>query len=219
LKIDYNAFKLRNKNLIEYKNESIMGYSKLEFFQKRIIDFIIIIFLMVLIFPFLLYIIFRIKKESEGPIFFKQTRIGLNGKKFECYKFRSMYINREFNPYTQEEDDRIFPFGKIMRKMRIDELPQLWNVIKGDMHILGPRAEWDILVEKYQKIIPNYDKRYLVRPGITGLAQVLYPYGRNIYDAKKKLEYDLFYIENWSIWLELKVIWQTIWVVLGKKGI
>jgi lipopolysaccharide/colanic/teichoic acid biosynthesis glycosyltransferase len=130
-----------------------------------------------------------------------------------------MHVNSKFNPYTQENDDRIFPFGKFMRKTRIDELPQLWNVIKGDMHIIGPRAEWDILVDRYKKAIPNYQDRHFVRPGITGLAQVLYRYGRGVNDAKQKLKYDLDYIKNWSVILEFKVIWKTVAVVLGRKGL
>ena len=168
--------------------------------------------------PAIIYSIYRIKKESPGPIFFKQSRIGLNGKPFTCYKFRSMHVNSKFNPYTQENDSRIFPFGNTMRKMRIDELPQLLNIIKGEMHLIGPRAEWDILVQDYETVIPNYHDRHLVAPGITGLAQVQYPYGRNIQDAKNKLKYDRIYIDSWSLGLELKVVWKTIEVILGKRG-
>ena len=211
MKTDYKILNLNTKVLV--------GYTKFNFIQKRVIDFSVSTILIVLISPIIPYIVFRIKKESKGPIIFKQTRVGLNGKKFDCYKFRSMHIDMEFNPYTQYEDCRIFPFGKIMRKMRLDELPQLWNVIKGDMHLIGPRAEWDILVDKYKNVIPKYNQRHSVRPGITGLAQVSYPYGRNIYDAKRKLEYDLNYIKEWSFFLELKVVLQTILVVFGKKGV
>ena len=218
MKTEYNILTLNHKELIRY-TESIVGYTKLDFIQKRVIDFSISALLIVLVSPIILYIVFRIKKESKGPIFFKQTRVGLNGKKFDCYKFRSMHTDMEFNPYTQDRDCRIFPFGKTMRKIRIDELPQLWNVIKGDMHLIGPRAEWDILVDKYKKVIPKYNQRHSVRPDITGLAQVSYPYGRNTYDAKRKLEYDLDYIKKWSFLLELKVVWQTVLVVFGKKGV
>ena len=166
----------------------------------------------------MLYSAYRIKKESPGAILFKQSRVGLNGKAFICYKFRSMHVNSEFNPYTQENDSRIFPFGNFMRKVRIDELPQLINIVKGEMHLLGPRAEWDILVKDYEKIIPDYHRRHLVAPGITGLAQVCYPYGRNVEDAKKKLEFDSEYIKDWSLMMEIKVIFKTIKVVLGKEG-
>ncbi len=106
-----------------------------------------------------------------------------------------------------------------MRKSRLDEVPQLLNVLKGDMHIVGPRAEWDILVKEYEKVIPNYNYRHVVRPGITGLAQVKYPYGRGVTDAKNKLKYDIYYIKNWSIWLELKILFDTIATVIGKKGV
>ena len=208
-----------NYKILNLNTKVLVGYTKFNFIQKRVIDFSVSALLIVLISPIIPYIVFRIKKESKGPIFFKQTRVGLNGKKFDCYKFRSMHTDMEFNPYTQYEDCRIFPFGKIMRKMRLDELPQLWNVIKGDMHLIGPRAEWDILVDKYKNVIPKYNQRHSVRPGITGLAQVSYPYGRNIYDAKRKLEYDLNYIKEWSFFLELKVVLQTILVVFGKKGV
>jgi len=200
------------------KNEEYRAYNKIEYIQKRVIDFVIggVLFLITL--PIAGYVYYRIKKESPGPIFFTQSRVGLNGKTFTCYKFRSMHVDGKFNPYTQENDSRIFPFGNIMRKMRIDELPQLINVFKGEMHLVGPRAEWDILVRDYEKVIPNYHKRHIVAPGITGLAQVCYPYGRNVDDAIKKLEYDMEYIKNWSIFKDISVLWKTIVVVFGKRG-
>jgi len=204
---------------IQLKTKQNKEYTKTQFFQKRLIDFIVGGSLLLVSMPVMLYTIFRIKKESPGSIFFKQSRIGLNGKPFMCYKFRSMHVNSKFNPYTQENDSRIFPFGNTMRKMRIDELPQLFNILKGEMHLIGPRAEWDILVKDYEKIIPNYHERHSVAPGITGLAQVCYPYGRNVDDAKKKLEYDMEYINNWSLKKELMVIFKTIKVVLGKEGL
>jgi len=200
------------------KKEQIQGYTKFQFLQKRMIDVIVGGSLLLVALPVILYSIYRIKKESPGSILFKQSRIGLKGKAFMCYKFRSMHTNSKFNPYTQENDSRIFPFGNTMRKMRVDELPQLLNILKGEMHLLGPRAEWDILVKDYEKIIPDYHNRHLVAPGITGLAQVCYPYGRNVEDAKKKLEYDMDYIQNWSLLKELNVVFKTIKVVLGKEG-
>jgi len=209
---------LNNNIKIIKTKKSYQTYSKVQYIQKRIIDLVLSIMLLLLSFPVILYAIYRIKKESPGPIFFKQSRIGLNGKAFTCYKFRSMNINSKFNPYTQENDCRIFPFGNTMRQMRIDELPQLLNILKGEMHLIGPRAEWDILVKDYETIIPNYHNRHLVAPGITGLAQVMYPYGQNIKDTKNKLKYDRLYIESWSLGLELKVIVKTIEVILGKRG-
>jgi len=199
--------------------KGVNGYTKIDYVQKRIIDYFMLVILFAFFWPIMLYSIYRIKKESPGPILFKQTRVGINNKSFSCYKFRSMHTNSHFNPYTEDNDSRIFPFGHVMRKMRIDELAQLINVLKGDMHIVGPRAEWDILVSEYEKIIPNYNLRHKVRPGITGLAQVRYPYGRNVEDAKRKLEYDIFYIKNWSIFLEIKVLLQTVLVILKRSGI
>lgn len=201
---------------------ALKGYTRFQIFQKKIVDLTIGTALLLVASPVMIYTIFRIRNESDGPIFFTQSRIGLNGKPFTCYKFRSMHCNVQFNSsegrYTQENDSRIFPFGNTMRKMRIDELPQLFNILKGEMHLVGPRAEWDILVKDYEKIIPNYHNRHIVSPGITGLAQVCYPYGRNVEDAKRKLAYDMEYIQDWSLWKEIKVIFKTIQVVLGKKG-
>jgi len=199
-------------------NKILNSYTKFQYLQKRLVDFFFSSLLLTLSIPVIAYTIFKIKKESPGPIFFKQSRIGRNGQKFTCYKFRSMHENSKFNPYTQENDSRIFPFGNTMRQMRIDELPQLFNVLKGDMHLIGPRPEWDILVKDYESVIPKYHDRHLVAPGITGLAQVQYPYGRNLKDAKNKLKYDKLYISSWSLILELKVVWKTIEVILGKRG-
>jgi len=212
--IQIKTVELRERNQ-EFRN-SLIG---IKYFEKRVLELIVLILLTPFAILISLYIIYKIKKESSGSIFFTQSRVGLNGKKFTCYKFRTMHENSKFNPYTEDDDKRVFPFGNFMRKTRIDELPQIWNIIKGDMHLIGPRAEWDILSNDYSLKIPKYKQRHLIRPGITGLAQVCYPYGRNIYDAKNKLQYDRIYINNWSIGLELKIIWKTISVVLGKKGL
>ena len=211
----YIDFLVRDNKKEEIKER----YSKIDYIQKRAIDYTMAISLSLFLSPVILYSIYRIKKESPGKIFFKQTRVGLNGEKFTCYKFRSMHENSHFNPYTEDNDSRIFPYGRFMRKTRIDELAQLINIIKGDMHIVGPRAEWDILVDKYKKVIPNYNMRHNVKPGITGLAQVRYPYGRNAHDARRKLAYDMLYINKWSILLDFKVLLQTVGVVLGKRGV
>ena len=212
--IPLKKIELREKNQV-FGNK-LVG---IQYFEKRMLELIMLLLLTPLAILISLYTIYRIKKESSGNIFFAQSRVGLNGKKFTCYKFRSMHENSKFNPYTQDDDQRIFPFGHFMRKTRIDELPQFWNILKGEMHLVGPRAEWDILSDDYGLKIPNYKQRHLIRPGITGLAQVCYPYGRNISDAKNKLQYDRIYINRWSMGLELKIIWKTIAVVLGQKGI
>ncbi len=199
--------------------EKIKPYSRGGYILKRIVDYIGVLILGILTTPVMLYAAYKIRKESPGNIFFAQDRVGQGGKIFTCYKFRSMHENSYHDPYTRENDSRIFPWGNTMRKTRIDELPQLWNVFRGDMHILGPRAEWDILVENYEHDIPYYHERHLVKPGITGWAQVNYPYGANTEDAKQKLMYDLYYIKYWNLWLEIKTAWKTVMVVMGKKGL
>lgn len=196
----------------------IRAYNAFELFLKRAIDYFGGGVLFLINFFIKFYVKKRIDEESPGEIYFVQDRVGLNTKIFKCYKFRTMHENSYHNPYTSKNDDRVFKFGKTMRKMRIDEIPQYINVLKGDMHIIGPRAEWDILVKNYEKEIPYYNERHLVRPGITGWAQVNYPYGENAYDAKQKLMYDLYYIKHWSLWLEAKTIIKTILTVIKKQG-
>jgi lipopolysaccharide/colanic/teichoic acid biosynthesis glycosyltransferase len=122
--------------------------------------------------------------------------------------------------FASKDDPRIFAFGATMRKTRIDEIPQLFNIVKNEMSLIGPRPERRYWIEKdFEQNIPYYSQRHIIKPGITGWAQVMYPYGNGIEDARQKLMYDLYYIKHWSILLELKVIWKTIMVVLGKKGI
>ena len=202
-------------------NYTLKPYNKFQYFIKRVIDFSIAIPLGIITIPIMLYSAYRIKKESpDGPIIFKQERVGKNEKTFICYKFRSMRTDVDFfHHYTQENDPRLFKWGAFMRKTRIDELPQLFNVIKGDLHIIGPRAEWVELVKKYEKKWPYYHFRHINAPGITGWAQVNYPYGKSLEDTYQKLMYDLYYIKNWSLRLELKTIFKTIWVMCGGKGV
>jgi len=201
--------------------ENIKPFNKMEKILKFLIDYAISLPLIVLTSPFMLYATYKITKESPGPILFKQKRIGLNGKEFTCIKFRSMVIDAEKHgaKFAVEGDKRVYPWGKTMRATRIDELPQLWNVLKGDMHLIGPRPERQIWIDAFEKEIPYYNERHLIKPGLTGWAQVLYPYGVNTYDAKQKLMYDLYYIKHWSLWLELRTIWKTIMVVLSRKGV
>ncbi len=199
--------------------EQVSAYSTSQYLIKRAIDIAAAVSLLALVWPVMLYAVWKIRRESPGPVIFAQARVGRGGKEFILYKFRSMHVDGHFDPYTKKDDKRIFSFGALMRKTRIDELPQLWNVLKGDMHFFGPRSEWTILVENYEKEIPFYHERHLVAPGISGWAQVMYPYGCCTEDARQKLMYDLYYIKNWSIWLEIETLVRTIGVVLGKKGI
>ena len=212
--------KLKKLYLSKDNIVKIKPFTKWQYLQKRTIDLIVSIPLFIISFPIMLYSAYKIKKESpDAGIFFMQKRVGKNEKLFNCYKFRSMRTDvKYFNKYTQEDDPRVFPWGNFMRKSRIDELPQLWNVIKGDMHLIGPRAEWVDLVKDYEKKLPNYHTRHIIAPGITGWAQVNYPYGANLEDTRQKLMYDLYYIKHWNIWLEIKTIFKTIMVVAGKMG-
>lgn len=159
------------------------------------------------------------KLQSPGKFFYLQKRVGKNKIKFDVLKIRTMHEKTSHDPYTRENDKRIYPFGNKLRIHRLDEIPQIINVIKGDMHLIGPRAEWDILADDYEKKIKHYDIRSIVKPGITGWAQVMFRYGSNIEDSKQKLMYDLYYIKNWSVWLELEIGIRTFMVIFKKGGL
>ena len=213
----YIPNELTNLNFLE----KAKPFNRFDRFFKFIIDYSFSISILILSLPIMLFSIYKIKKESPGPIFFKQKRMGRKGKEFICIKFRSMGIDAEKNgaKFATEDDDRVFPWGKIMRSTRIDEIPQLWNVLRGEMHLIGPRPERKIWIKEFEKEIPYYNERHIIRPGLTGWAQVLYPYGTNAYDAKQKLAYDLYYIKHWSPWLEFKTVWKTILVVFSREGV
>ncbi|MDF5707617.1 MAG: sugar transferase [Nostoc sp. S4] len=187
---------------------------------KRVVDLILIIFLGVLVAPFLLLVALLIKLDSPGPVFYSQMRSGLYGKPFRVHKFRSMYQDAEKlgAQWASQRDPRITRVGYWLRLLRIDELPQIWNVLQGDMSLIGPRPERPEFDVQLKEVIPYYEIRYLIKPGITGWAQVMYPYGASIEDAYEKLAYDLYYIKNYSIWLDLAIVFKTIRVVLLGKG-
>ncbi len=168
--------------------------------------------------PALLLVATAIFLEDRGSVFFTQTRIGKFRAPFKLYKFRTMRPSSSGDPYAQPGDLRVTRVGKLLRSSRLDELPQLFNVLRGQMSLIGPRAEWDRLVESYEKLIPSYHFRHLVRPGITGWAQVNYPYGANLEDTQRKLEYDLYYIRHFSFRLDASIVLKTIHVMLGAKG-
>jgi exopolysaccharide biosynthesis polyprenyl glycosylphosphotransferase len=201
--------------------EKIKPYSLGGYILKRIIDYIGVLILGILTAPVMLYAAYKIRRESPGPVIFRQDRIGLNGREFTCYKFRSMRLDAEKDgaQFASENDSRVFAWGETMRKTRIDELPQLWNVLRGEMHIIGPRPERRHWIEQFEADIPYYHERHLVKPGITGWAQVNYPYGANTKDAKQKLMYDLYYIKYWNLWLEIKTSFLTLMVMKGKRGL
>jgi len=157
--------------------------------------------------------------ESPGPVFFRQTRVGQDERLFVVLKFRTMKWGGETqSPYTAKNDPRVTLLGRVLRFLRIDEIPQMWNVLKGEMSFIGPRAEWDILVKEYNEKIPYYSLRHVVKPGITGWAQVNYPYGNSVVDAYRKLEYDLYYVKNMSFAIDLRILVKTVSVVILGKG-
>ncbi len=171
--------------------------------------------------PFWLISAIKIHMESPGPIFFRQNRIGIRDNEFKVIKFRSMRMDAEANgaQFSKKNDDRIFPWGKTMRATRIDELPQLFNILKGELSLIGPRPERRVFIESFEEVIPQYTKRHTVKPGISGYAQIMYPYGAGLKDARHKLMYDLYYIKNWSIYLEIKILISTALTIILKKGI
>lgn len=187
---------------------------------KRLMDGLISILLLIFLFPLLLLVAASIKLDSPGKIFYTQLRTGQNGKPFKVYKFRSMCENAEKGgaKWAALRDNRITRIGYWLRILRIDELPQLWNVLKGEMSLIGPRPERPEFDAKLKDAIPYYELRYLIKPGISGWAQVLYPYGASVEDSYEKLAYDLYYIKNYSLWLDVVIFFKTIAVVLGGSG-
>ncbi|MEG6503312.1 MULTISPECIES: sugar transferase [unclassified Desulfovibrio] len=187
---------------------------------KRALDVLISLLLLIPATPIMLLTALIVRLESPGPIIYKQDRVGLFEKEFTVYKFRSMRADAEKDGavWASAQDSRVTFFGRFIRKVRIDELPQIWNILKGDMSFIGPRPERMAFVQKLKETIPYYSLRHTVKPGLTGWAQVCYPYGASEEDARRKLEYDLYYIKNMSILLDINIIFKTIGVVLFPKG-
>ena len=188
---------------------------------RRILAVIAAGVLLLIVLPILPFVILAIKLDSRGPVLYRQKRVGLAGKVFHCYKFRTMRQDAEADTgatWALDDDPRITKVGKFLRTTRLDELPQLWCVLKGDMSFVGPRPERPEFVEMLAKEIPFYTVRNAVRPGITGWAQVRYKYGNTIADAKEKLQYDLYYIKNMSPGLDMMIMFQTIKIVLIGRG-
>ena len=187
---------------------------------KRALDVLISLLLLIPATPIMLITAIIVRLESPGPVIYKQDRVGLFEKEFTVYKFRSMRADAEKNGavWASAHDARVTKFGKFIRKVRIDELPQIWNILKGDMSFIGPRPERMAFVTKLKETIPYYSLRHTVKPGLTGWAQVCYPYGASEDDARRKLEYDLYYIKNMSILLDINIVFKTVGVVLFPKG-
>jgi sugar transferase (PEP-CTERM system associated) len=196
------------------------SFSRSRYHLKRLMDLFFSTILLVLSLPVLLATAMLIKIDSDGPVFYFQDRVGEGNRNFRIIKFRSMKQDAEKNGavWAQQKDDRVTRVGEVIRKLRIDEIPQLWNVLNGHMSLVGPRPERQIFVDELAKKIPYYSIRHVVKPGVTGWAQVCYPYGASELDALKKLEYDLYYMKNISIAFDLLVIFKTVKTVLFKKG-
>lgn len=198
----------KNWFLENFNSKNKMGFA----IAKRFVDLFFAIFFGIISLIFIPFIAIAIKLESKGKIIYKQERVGLNNKVFQVYKFRTMQENAEQNGavWASVNDPRITKIGKILRRTRLDEIPQFLNIIIGNMSFVGPRPERPEFVGQLKQEIPFYNERHLIKPGLTGWAQINYPYGASVNDAKEKLQYDLFYIKNQSVALDISIILKTI---------
>lgn len=226
---DHSTFleKLTGKLMVENLNPSHLIFSdgfkkfKIMLTIKRLAEIFLSLAGLIILSPLMLLVSIMIKIDSQGPAFFKQERVGENGRIFNIYKFRSMRNDAEGHTgpiWARENDPRITRVGRYIRKVRIDEIPQLWNVLNGDMSFIGPRPERLYFVEDLTKMIPYYSQRHSVKPGITGWAQTKYPYGASEEDALEKLKYELYYIKYMSPFFDLFILFETVKIVLFGKG-
>jgi sugar transferase (PEP-CTERM system associated) len=217
---------LAGKLSIESLNPSFLifsnGFKSTAIFNmiKRWFDLLVSIACLTLFLPLGLLIAIAIKLDSRGPIFYQQERVGEDGKIFHILKFRSMYVNAEEQGalWAGVNDQRITRVGRVIRKLRLDEIPQVINVLKGDMSFVGPRPERPFFVEQLKHEIPFYSQRHSVKPGITGWAQICYPYGASREDALEKLKYDLYYNKHMSLLFDLMIILETVKIVIFGRG-
>ena len=189
---------------------------------KRVVDFAGTAVGLILVAPIMAIIALAIKLDSWGPVFYGQERVGRFGEIFKIYKFRTMRIDAEVNGpvwAAREHDQRITRLGSFLRRSHLDELPQLFNVVKGDMSLVGPRPERPHFVEQLDREVPRYDERLLIKPGMTGLAQVHYRYDQSIADVKRKLRFDLLYVKRMCLMLDARILAWTVLVVFTGRGI
>jgi sugar transferase (PEP-CTERM system associated) len=187
---------------------------------KRVVDLVLSIVGMVLAAPLMALTALAVRLDTPGPVVYAQERVGEHGRTFMLYKFRSMRTDAEVGTpiWARDQDERVTRVGRIIRLTRLDEIPQLWNVLRGDMSFVGPRPERPFFIEQLAEAIPFYRQRHAVKPGVTGWAQVKYRYGASIDDAREKLRYDLYYIKHMSIIFDLTIVFDTIKVILSQKG-
>ncbi len=195
--------------------------SKAQIVTKRLLDIVVASLGLLLAAPIALMVMALIKLTSPGPIFYRQERVGQDGRPFMVVKFRSMRVDAEVGTgpvWAQKNDTRVTPIGRFLRRTRLDEIPQLWNALRGDMSMVGPRPERPGFVADLTRQIPFYGQRHVVKPGVTGWAQVRYTYGASVEDALQKLQFDLYYIKNMSVALDIFVMLQTVKTVLLRRG-
>jgi sugar transferase (PEP-CTERM system associated) len=187
---------------------------------RRIASFLVSAIGLLLFLPVAPFVILAIKLSSDGPLFFQQTRVGVGGRNFTVYKFRSMVQNAEAAgaAWASQNDPRVTAVGRFLRKTRIDEIPQLWNVLRGDMSLVGPRPERPEFVPWLEEQLPFYGLRHMIRPGLTGWAQVRFKYGATLEDSREKLEYDLYYVKHMTLGLDLLIMFETIKTIVRRRG-
>ena len=223
---EYFYERLMGKLLTDYVRPSVLIFAAspmhhtLQIWIKNALDFMVAGTLLILALPVMLAAAVMVKLTSRGPVFYCQKRVGMSGRVFTIYKFRSMRSDAEKDGarWASANDDRTTSVGRIMRMTRIDELPQLVNVLKGEMSMVGPRPERPEFVKQLQESIPFYEMRHIMRPGLSGWAQVRYQYGSSVEDSHEKLRYDLYYIKNYSVFLDLTIMLETTKVVLFGSG-
>lgn len=204
--------------LIEISPETMPWWEK---GLKRLMDIVVSLIVLIITSPLMAVIGLIVRSTSDGPAIYRQKRVGKNGRTFTMYKFRTMYKDAEAQSgptWAQKNDPRITPIGNWLRKLRLDELPQFWNVLKGNMSLVGPRPERPYFVEQFKEQIPLYGRRLRVRPGITGWAQVKWKYDTSLQDVKEKTKFDLFYVENMSLIMDFKILINTIMTIIRAKG-